>query len=187
MGKFKSKIQIGILVLLILFVAGNFISISLLRNSNQESGIQKLDSTIETENSNRKIQIKKATEFYPLSDYELWLVESIVAGESGNQEYWGKVGVASCILNACLKDDIRPEEVQNLYGYSGWYDIDKYSKANPGMAEEVKLAVHQVFFYGQVLSTEILWFYNPALTYSSFHESQTHVITIGDHKFFAPN
>ena len=46
---------------------------------------------------------------YPLSDYERWYVECIVCGEAGNEPYWGKVAVASCILNACVKDNIRPE------------------------------------------------------------------------------
>lgn len=128
----------------------------------------------------------KSQPVYPLTDYERWLVESIVTGESGNQPYDGKVAVASCILNACIKDNLRPAEVQAAYGYAGWYDINSYANANPTMAQEVKQAVSQVFDDGQVLSGEILWFYNPDYGYSSFHESQSFVIKIGGHKFFKP-
>lgn len=123
---------------------------------------------------------------YELTDYERWLVESIVAGESGNQPYWGKVAVASCIFNACIKDELRPAEVQDIYGYAGWYDIDKYEASNPELAQEVRDAVSQVFDRGEVYSSEILWFYNPDYGYSSFHNSQTLVAIIGDHMFFKP-
>lgn len=130
---------------------------------------------------------------YPLSDYERWYVECIVCGEAGNEPYWGKVAVASCILNACVKDNIRPEEVRTKYGYAGWYDIDQYEQdclnayGNTTLADEVKEAVAQVFDDGEVYSRDVLWFYNPDNGYSSFHEGQTYVGTIGSHKLFAPN
>lgn len=130
---------------------------------------------------------------YPLSDYERWYVECIVCGEAGNEPYWGKVAVASCILNACVKDNIRPEEVRTKYGYAGWYDIDQYEQdcinayGNTTLADEVREAVAQVFDDGEVYSRDVLWFYNPDNGYSSFHEGQTYVGTIGSHKLFAPN
>lgn len=130
---------------------------------------------------------------YPLSDYERWYVECIVCGEAGNEPYWGKVAVASCILNACVKDNIRPEEVRTKYGYAGWYDIDQYEQdclnayGNTTLADEVREAVAQVFDNGEVYSRDVLWFYNPDNGHSSFHEGQTYVGTIGSHKLFAPN
>lgn len=130
---------------------------------------------------------------YPLSDYERWYVECIVCGEAGNEPYWGKVAVASCILNACVKDNIRPEEVRTKYGYAGWYDIGQYEQdcinayGNTTLADEVREAVAQVFDDGEVYSRDVLWFYNPDNGYSSFHEGQTYVGTIGSHKLFAPN
>lgn len=130
---------------------------------------------------------------YPLPDYERWYVECIVCGEAGNEPYWGKVAVASCILNACVKDNIRPEEVKTKYGYAGWYDIDQYEQdclnayGNTILADEVREAVAQVFDDGEVYSRDVLWFYNPDNGYSSFHEGQTYVGTIGSHKLFAPN
>lgn len=130
--------------------------------------------------------------FYPLSDYERWLVESIVAGESGIEPYWGKVAVASCILNACLLEDKRPEEIQTMYGYAGWKSIEKFESecmaayGNTDLADEVREAVSQVFDNGEVYSAEVLWFYNPDIVYSSWHENQKHIGTVGNHKFFAP-
>lgn len=127
--------------------------------------------------------------FYPLSDYERWLVESIVAGESGIEPYWGKVAVASCILNACLLEDKRPEEIQTMYSYAGWEPIEEFESecmeayGNTDLADEVREAVSQVFDKGEVLSNEILWFCSG---YSEWHESQRFVIEISNHKFFAP-
>lgn len=125
--------------------------------------------------------------FYPLTDYERWLVESIVAGESGIEPYWGKVAVASCILNACLLEDKRPEEIQTMYGYAGWEPIEKFESecmtayGNTKLANEVRDAVNQVFDEGEVLNNEILWFCS---SYSEWHESQKFIIEIGNHRFF---
>ena len=125
--------------------------------------------------------------FYPLTDYERWLVESIVAGESGIEPYWGKVAVASCILNACLLEDKRPEEIQTMYGYAGWKPIEEFESecmtayGNTNLANEVRDAVSQAFDRGEVLSNEILWFCS---NYSEWHESQKFIIEIGNHRFF---
>lgn len=137
-------------------------------------------STIENE-------IIEPTSFYTLTDYERWLVESIVAGESGIEPYWGKVAVASCILNACLLEDKRPEEIQTMYGYVGWKPIEEFESecmvayGNTDLADEVRDAVSQVFDDGEVLSNEILWFCSG---YSSWHESQRFIFEIGNHRFF---
>ena len=104
-----------------------------------------------------------------------------------------KVGVASCILNACIKDNITPEEVKNLYQYSGWKDVEEFKSecmeayGNADLADEVYDAVYQVFYNGEVLNQDILFFYNHSYGYSAFHESQQHIITIGNHKFFGLN
>ena len=133
--------------------------------------------------------IKTIDSFYPLSDYERWLVESIVAGESGIEPYWGKVAVASCILNACLLEDKRPEKIQTMYSYAGWEPIEKFESkcmaayGNTKFTDEVREAVSQVFDRGEVLNNEILWFCSG---YSEWHESQKFVIEISNHKFFAP-
>ena len=132
---------------------------------------------------------KEVVSFYPLSDYERWLVESIVTGESGIEPYWGKVGVASCIINDCLLEDKRPEEIQTIYGYAGWKPIEKFESeclaayGNTNLSDEVREAVSQVFDRGEVLNVEILWFCSG---YSEWHESQKFVIEIGAHRFFAP-
>ena len=73
--------------------------------------------------------------FY-LSEYERWVAECIVMGESGNQPYEGQVLVAQCILNACLKDRILPSKVRTRYKYSGWHESP---------TESVKQAVSAVF------------------------------------------
>lgn len=125
--------------------------------------------------------------FYPLTDYERWLVESIVAGESGIEPYWGKVAVASCILNACLLENKRPEEIQTMYGYAGWKPIEEFKSecmaayGNTDLADEVCEAVSQVFDEGEVLNNKILWFCSG---YSEWHESQRFIVEIGGHRFF---
>lgn len=127
--------------------------------------------------------------FYELTDYERWLVESIVCGESGNQPYWGKVAVASCILNAAIKNDMRPEEVQKEYQYFGFKDIDEFESecmaayGNTNLSDEVRQSVVQVFDKGELFSDEVLWFCSTS-TNSSFHNSVRYITTIGNHNFY---
>ena len=136
--------------------------------------------------------IKTIDSFYPLSEYERWLVESIVAGESGIEPYWGKVAVASCILNACLLEDKRPEEIQAMYSYAGWKPIEKFefecmeAYGNTNLAGEVREAVSQVFDRGEVFNNEILWFYAPKYSSGSWHQTQKFVVEISNHRFYAP-
>lgn len=184
----------AICIVLVLFMFINFNKVDSISQSFDENKfyVTSLYQGLLPKIENEMIDTAKEKEvisFYPLSDYERWLVESIVAGESGIEPYWGKVGVASCILNACLLEDKRPEEIQTMYGYAGWKPIEKFESeclaayGNTNLSDEVREAVNQVFDRGEVLSTEILWFCS---NYSAWHESQKFVIEIGGHRFFAP-
>lgn len=114
--------------------------------------------------------------FY-LSDYERAELESLVMAESGAESYEGQMGVAQCILNACEKENKQPSEIAIMY---------RYTKHRPAPNESVKEAVRAVFDRGEVITdAKILYFYAPALVYSAWHESQTYVLTVGGHKFFA--
>lgn len=169
---------------------------SLLNNNIKfEENIETLE--LETKEIETNVESKAVAEvevkvepFYPLTDYEYELVTNIVCGEAGNQPYWGKVAVASCILNACLFENKRPEDIQKMYGYAGWKSIEEFEaeclKAyeNTILADEVREAVEQVFNRGEVYSDNVYWFYNPSAGYSSFHESMNYIDTIGNHKFF---
>lgn len=152
-----------------------------------------INKTIETERitedkriieieTDKESDIDKAVEpvkdepVFHLTDYERWVAECIVMGESGGEPYEGQIAVAQCILNACLKDDIKPSEVRKKYKYSGW-------KENP--TKSAKRAVSAVFDEGYKITDEfILYFYAPKICNSEWHETQCHVITIGGHKFF---
>lgn len=114
--------------------------------------------------------------FY-LSDDERIVVENIVMGEAGAESYEGQVLVAQCILNACIKEGLQPSEVRKSYQYAGW---------NTNPTKSVKKAVRSVFDNGFELTNEpILYFYNPNICKSDWHETQRLVVIEGSHKFFA--
>lgn len=120
---------------------------------------------------------------FHLTEYETWFVECVVAGEAGGEPYEGKLAVAQCYFSAMLKDGLSATEVKSAYGYSGWNE--NLDKQDPKMYDEVKNAVMDVFYGGKFITDKpILYFYNPAIVYSSFHESLNHAMTIGGHKFF---
>lgn len=137
---------------------------------NSGSILSDVEVEIETE-----IEVKKAP-FFELTDSERKTVECMVMGEAGNQSFEGMCLVAQCILNASQKDGILPSEVRNRYKYSGWSN----SPSNDAI-----LAVKTVFDDGDTVVDEpIMYFYNPKICKSSWHESQCFVLEEGDHRFF---
>ena len=114
---------------------------------------------------------------YELTDSERWEVASVVTAEAKGEPYAGMVAVAQCILQACEDEGIRPYEAVRVFSYTG---------NRPQPTEEALRAVQAVFDFGQVVTDKpIKYFYAPALTYSEWHETQEHVLTINGHKFFA--
>lgn len=101
---------------------------------------------------------------YPLTDAERDVVERVVMAEAGGESFEGQMLVAQCILNAAEKRGVDPSEAVVLYSYT---------KSRPDPTQHVKDAVAAVFDRGETVVDEpILYFYNPALVTSDFHESQ---------------
>lgn len=104
------------------------------------------------------------------------VVERVVMAEAGGESFEGQMLVAQCILNAAEKRGVEPSEAVVLYSYT---------KSRPDPTQRVKDAVAAVFDRGETVVDEpILYFYNPALVTSDFHESQIFVIEEGGHRFF---
>lgn len=114
--------------------------------------------------------------FFALTSEQRTLIEQVVSAESRGEPYDGQVAVAQCILNACLKDNITPEQAIKKYRYTS-------TRVEP--THSVREAVAAVFDRGEGVTEEpILYFYNPAITTSKFHESQIFVVEIANHRFF---
>ena len=114
--------------------------------------------------------------FFALTPEQRTLIEQVVSAESRGEPYDGQVAVTQCILNACLKDGITPEQAIKKY---------KYTSARVEPTRSVREAVAAVFDRGEGITDEpIIYFYNPAIVESEFHESQTFVMKIANHKFF---
>lgn len=140
-----------------------------------------------------------------LTDSERHVVESIVAGESGNQPFVGKKLVAQAIYNGMLRDNMSPLQVRKQYSYDGYKDIDEFEKeclkayGNTNAADECRQAVKEIFDnYSMPTDDFVLFFYAPAHSKGTWHENAktlkpiTYVNEdgsttnyIGGHKFFA--
>ena len=112
---------------------------------------------------------------YALTEEELRLVCGIVMREAEGESYEGKMAVAQCILNQCEYENTRPAGV-------AW----KFASPCESWSGEVLEAVTAVFHEGQTVTTEnILWFYAPAKSAGTFHNTQRFVMEIGGHRFYA--
>lgn len=122
---------------------------------------------------------------FVLSDDERFVVESIVTGEAGSENYDGKWAVATCIYNACLRDGIQPSQVRTQYQYSGWNTT--WRTDHPEKFKEVQEVVTRVFDNGELITDkQILWFYAPKYCKGTWHNTQQYVNTWGTQKFYAP-
>lgn len=114
--------------------------------------------------------------FY-LSASERDTVERVVMAESGGESFEGQMLVAQCILNAAEKEGVQPSEAVVIYSYTS---------NRPDPTQSVKDAVAAVFDLGEVaIDAPVMYFYNPALVTSTWHESQIFVAEVGSHRFFA--
>lgn len=140
-----------------------------------------------------------------LTDSERHVVESIVAGESGNQPFVGKKLVAQAVYNGMLRDNMSPSQVRKQYSYDGYKDINEFEKeclkayGNTNAADECRQAVKEIFDnYSMPTDDFVLFFYAPAHSKGTWHENAktlkpiTYVKEdgsttnyIGGHKFFA--
>ena len=140
-----------------------------------------------------------------LTNSERHVVESIVAGESGNQPFDGKKLVGQAVYNAMLRDNMSPSQIRKQYSYDGYKDIDEFEKeclkayGNTNAADECRQAVKEIFDnYSMPTDDFVLFFYAPAHSKGTWHENAktlkpiTYVNEdgsttnyIGGHKFFA--
>ena len=144
-------------------------------------------ATLELEETNQDtgaplivlLELEEPKAYYPLTDDERTLIESVVMAEAGAEDYDGQRLVAQCILNACILEDKRPDEIVVLY---------QYTKKRTEPSESVAQAVAAVFDnYDVVTEEQILVFYAHRWCTSEWHESQQFVLEHGGHRFFAIN
>ena len=172
----------------------------------QYSGSQNFGSqTSKPEHTEPKTSTYRYAYLIHLTNSERHVVESIVAGESGNQPFDGKKLVAQCIYNAMLRDNMSPSQVRKQYSYDGYKDIDEFEKeclkayGNTNAADECRQAVKEIFDNCSMPTDDfVLFFYAPAHSKGTWHENAktlkpiTYVNEdgsttnyIGGHKFFA--
>lgn len=97
--------------------------------------------------------------------------------EAGGESFAGQMLAAQCILNAAEKEGVQPSEAVEIYSYTS---------NRPDPTQSVKDAVAAVFDRGEVaIDAPVMYFYNPALVTSDWHESQIFVAEVGGHRFFA--
>ena len=187
----------------------NFSDMSVQYSESQTSGSQSSEPEQTESTHERCSQSKTSTYRYAylihLTDSERHVVESIVAGESGNQPFVGKKLVAQAIYNGMLRDNMSPSQVRKQYSYDGYKDIDEFEKeclkayGNTNAADECSQAVKEIFDnYSMPTDDFVLFFYAPARSKGTWHENAktlkpiTYVNEdgsttnyIGGHKFFA--
>ena len=179
----------------------NFSDMSIQYSEGQTSGNQ----SSELEHTESKTSTYRYAYLIHLTDSERHVVESIVAGESGNQPFVGKKLVAQAIYNGMLRDNMSPSQVRKQYSYDGYKDIDEFEKeclkayGNTNAADECRQAVKEIFDdYSMPTDDFVLFFYAPAHSKGTWHENAktlkpityinedgSTINYIGGHKFFA--
>ena len=152
----------------------------------QQDDDDTITTEIEPEPQIEEQELESAIAYEPpfhLTEYELWFVECVIAGECAYEPYEGKLAVAQSYFDAMLKDGLSATEVKSVYGYIGWNE--NLDRQDPKAYNEVKNAIMDVFYGGKfVTENPILFFYAPRWCTSEWHEAQEFEMEIGGHRFF---
>lgn len=116
---------------------------------------------------------------YPLTEAERDEVAHVLMCETGGVDALAAELVATCVLNACEKDGLRPGEVFERYQYATY----------PAEPNAVCYAAIQTVFDNGTTATEepIMFFYSPANMpdgVSAWHETQDFVLEYAGHRYF---
>lgn len=153
-------------------------------NSNQKKQetkkeVKKEETKTET---TKKVEIKQGTPVNA-NDSELDMLAKIIWAEARGEPYEGKLAVGAVVLNR-VKSPKFPNTIKDvIYAPNQFSPVSsgQFAKAKPG--EEEYRAAREAL-EGKDPTNEALYFYAPNLTANRWHETLTHTVTIGNHKFF---
>lgn len=179
------KISVLLWAMFLIWVTFNFFPKA--QAENFENDIDKIDSVeINLIQQNEiKNEESKVEPYFALTEDEYYTVCYMVSGEAGAESYEGKKAVATCILNACELENMVPSEIRTQYQYLGWKTNLKNESEE--LWAEVEQAVYEVFYLGEKIDENILYFYNPEICTSSWHESMNFIMEVDGHRFFGKN
>lgn len=116
-----------------------------------------------------------------LTQEECDMLVTVILAECRGEEVMGQIAVAQCIRDMMEYSGAAAIEVVQKYGYATEI-LAPVSEETRNIAKDV---ITKVFVQGvRATPYRILFFYNPDVVKSEWHESQKYVMTLGRHKFF---
>ena len=113
-----------------------------------------------------------------MTDKDLDIAGRLVMGEAGSMGFYGCCLVAQAIRDTYVMGNFKSiDAVRTGYGYDGSI---KY-KPNDAARKAVKYILEEGH---SAIQHRILYFYNPRLCESKWHESQDYLLTYKDVRFF---
>ena len=149
-------------------------------NSNNSSQQSKPKSNSQSSEPKQTTQTTN-TSNHSQSDEEL--LARMIWAESRGEPYEGKVAVGAVIMNR-VKSSRFPNTLRDvLYQPRQFSPVGdgSFNRANPGDSE---YRAAREALYGNDPTKGALFFYNPEGTSQTWHETLTHTVTIGSHRFF---
>ena len=165
-------------------------------NTNATTTISESDLTTIKENTNNNIKNAIKTKqkeeqtnktiynnSMSVSDNDLDILAKIIYAEAHGESYQGKVAVGAVVLNR-VRSSRYPNTIKNVvFARNQFTPVSNgsYYSARPG-TEEYNAAKEALS--GVDPTNGALTFYAYKYSKSAYHESLTHTVTIGGHKFF---
>ena len=116
-----------------------------------------------------------------LTQEECDMLVTVILAECRGEEVMGQIAVAQCIRDMMEYSGASAVDVISKYGYATEI-LAPVSEETRDIAKDV---ITKVFVQGvRATPYRILFFYNPDVVKSEWHESQKYVMTLGRHKFF---
>lgn len=162
-----------------------------LTNAETENGSQiETETKPETKTESQPVSTYRYANLVHLTDSERKLVYDIVANEVGSCSYRDKLLVAQAFYDGLVYNKCSPQKLaKGQYdAIRTGFDAFKQECIRCGVTyyEDIIKAVEEVFDKNNMPSDEfVLYFYNPKICKSSWHERQKFVEDTGAHRYFA--
>jgi N-acetylmuramoyl-L-alanine amidase len=142
----------------------------------------------EEEPVEQPIQVKEKTPELPsrskptISEEDLHLLARIINAEAGDEPYEGMVAVGNVVLNR-VRDQHFPDTIRGVIYQKGQFSPVANGEINREPNDRSIRAAKEVIEGARVVSEDVMFFYNPKISRSSWMSRRTVAARIGGHTF----
>ncbi len=149
-------------------------------NEKKETVVKKVETKVKSEE--KEVKPKNEKNENSKVDDNTYLLAQLINAEAKGEPYKGKIAVGNVVLNRVESNSL-PDTIEGVIFQKGQFSpVSNGSIYNKPSSEALK-AAQEVMNGTNVVGDEVLYFYNPDITTSSWIFTRDVVTKIGNHAF----